>query len=248
MKSLIIGNGQVGKGLYGAIKDFHETYVKDIEDLDIKDIEVLHLCFPYSDKFIEDANIYIDKYSPKLTINHASVAVGTSDALNGEVCYSPVRGKHPDLKKGIQTFDKFISGNSKKAVDMAVEYFKACNMNVIDLEGNKMKDLELCKLLSNIRYGYEICFFQESERIHKKFKADPGIFKMFEQSYNDGYKKMNEGYMVRPILHGGHIGGHCVMQCSGILQEQESSELLDWMFFSNMKKLVEDEQEIKRKM
>lgn len=249
MKSLIIGKGQVGTGLFDVISPFHETYIKDVEELEIEGIEVLHLCYPYSDKFIDTANDYIKKYSPKLVINHASVAIGTTEKIDADgslICYSPIRGKHPNLAGDIRIFDKFIAGEYE-AVSLAKEYFKPCGMGIVMFSNKKdMRTLEFCKLVSNIRYGYEICFMQEMERIADEFGIDIGTFNLFEQSYNNGYKVLGQYNMIRPVLYGGVIGGHCVMQCTKILKDQHYSELFDWMEFSNIKKINEIEKTIEK--
>lgn len=241
MKSLIIGNGEVGSSLYQVIKDYHETYIRDIENLEIDGIEVLHLCFPYSDKFVEIANGYIDKYKPKLTINHSSVAIGTTEQLKGDVCYSPIRGKHPNLTEGIRVFDKFIAGDWEPA-QIARKYFNEVGIVLVVIcERRAMRDLEFCKLMSNIRYGYEICFMQESERIANKFGVDMTNFKFWESSYNTGYELLGEEKLKRPILYGGYIGGHCVMQNVDILGSQYKSEMFDWIKLSNRKKEIEND-------
>ena len=235
MKSLIIGNGQVGSSLYKVVSPHHETLVKDVDDLEADGIEILHLCFPFSEEFVEIANKYIEKYKPKVTVNHASVELGTTEKLKGLVCYSPIRGKHPNLDKGIKVFDKFIAG-PKEATDIIDKYFRDANVKTIVYDEGYIKTLEFCKLMSNIRYGYEICFMQEAERIAGKYKINLDTFKMFEESYNEGYKELGEDYMVRPILFGGIIGGHCVIQNMDILSKQCPSEMFDWMYFSHNKR------------
>jgi UDP-N-acetyl-D-mannosaminuronate dehydrogenase len=243
MNSLVIGKGQVGSSLYEVVKDSHRTLIRDIEDIEVKDVvTVLHLCFPYSDKFVEIANKYIEQYKPKLTINHSSVAPGTTEKLNGLVCYSPIRGRHPKLARGIKAFDKFIAGK-KEATDIASKYFKECSMNTVVLNESSMKTLEFCKLMANIRYGYEICFMQEAERIAKKLNCDIGTFQLWESSYNKGYAELQEHNYIRPILYGGFIGGHCVMQNIDVMETMINSELFDWMKFSNFKKKNELDKE-----
>jgi hypothetical protein len=243
MKSLIIGKGQVGSGLYEVIKDYHETYIKDVEDLELEGVEILHLCFPNSDKFIELANAYIAKYQPKLTINHASVPVGTTENLSGLKCYSPVRGKHPRLAGDIKIFEKFIAGDYE-ACQMASDYFKKCGLSVVLYdEKEKIRTLEFCKLMSNIRYGYEICFMQEAERIAKELKVDIETFSAFEESYNKGYRLLGQHNMIRPILFGGSIGGHCVLQNAEIIRGQYPSQMIDWMFFSDAVKKLDIKKE-----
>lgn len=239
MKSLIIGKGQVGSGLCAVIEQYHETYIKDIEDLELEGVEVLHLCFPYSGKFIETANDYINKFKPKLTINHSSVPVGTTEKLVGICFYSPIRGKHPHLAEGIKTFEKFIAGPGSM-ISIAIKYFQECEIKVVAYsDPAMMRTLEFCKLMSNIRYGYEICFMQEAERIAKQLGADIEIFNDFERSYNLGYKELYEPNMRRPILYGGSIGGHCVMQNAEIISSQYRSQMIDWMFFSDAQKKLD---------
>lgn len=254
MKSLVIGNGQVGKGLYDVISKYHETYIKDVEDVDIEGIEVLHICYPYHDKFIWTTNDYIKKYKPSLVINHASVAIGTTEKIGLEhnigfkvdVVYSPIRGKHPNLSGDIATFDKFIAGETEASLK-ADKYFAECGMRTVVFPTvSDMRNLEFSKLMTNIRYGYEICFMQELDRIADAFGVDSKVFSEFEKSYNAGYKTLNQEYMTRPILYGGLIGGHCVMQCAKIVSDEHPSEMFDWMFFSQGKKQMETENKIKQ--
>lgn len=237
MKSLIIGRGQVGSSLYEVIKPYHEIYIKDKEDLELDGVEVLHLCFPYSDDFVEIANEYIDKYKPAVTINHSSVKIGTTEQLKGKVCYSPIRGKHPNLAKDIRAFEKFIAGD-KDIIDIVSNYFRDCGLLCLT-NYMTIKELEFCKLMSNIRYGYEICFMQEAERIATYFRLKISKFNLWELSYNVGYKTLDQDEMIRPKLFAGFIGGHCVMQNVKLLGEQYRSEMFDWIQFSNTKRIVE---------
>jgi hypothetical protein len=234
VKSLVIGNGQVGQSLYNVLKQTHEVYIRDIEPIEINDVKVIHLCFPYSDKFVEIAENYIELYKPELTINHASVAVGTTEKLKGRVCYSPIRGKHPKLEKGIETFDKYIASNDPLALQAAYLYFKVANIpaKILGME-NGMRALEFCKLMSNIRYGWEIVFMQEAERIAKQLNVDIEQFNDFEVSYNKGYRMLQEHYLQRPIMFGGVIGGHCVRQCTEIINNQSITFLRAIMETSN---------------
>lgn len=239
MKGLIIGKGQVGTSLYDVLKDVHETHIKDIEELELPNVEILHLCFPYSDQFVETANSYIEKYKPEIVINHASVAIGTTRQLKHKhVFYSPVRGKHPNLADGIRQFVKFVAGDVEY-LPKVVEYFNKANVLIHAYDEKQVNALEFCKLMSNIRYGYEICFMQEAERMAKYFNIDIDKFKTFEMTYNLGYDKTGEAHLKRPQLTGGIIGGHCIMQNLDIITKQYTSEMADWMYFSNNKRKVE---------
>ena len=64
MKTLIIGKGEIGTSLQRVLSPFYETYIKDIEPLEVEGIEVLHICFPYSKKFIKQVEEYKKQYKP----------------------------------------------------------------------------------------------------------------------------------------------------------------------------------------
>jgi hypothetical protein len=238
VKSLIIGKGQVGQSLYNVLKDTHEVYIRDIEPIEISDVKVIHLCFPYSDKFIAQADDYYDLYKPEIVINHASVAVGTTEKIKGLTVYSPIRGRHPNLEDGICTFDKYLASNSPVAAMGAYNYFKVAHIPAKILGArNGMRTLEFCKLMSNIRYGYDIVFMQEAERLAKLHDIDIGDFQDFERSYNKGYRELHEWEKQRSILYGGVLGGHCILPCTDIMNSQSPSDIFDLMKKLNQNKV-----------
>lgn len=240
MRSLVIGMGQVGVSLFNVLKNTHEMYIRDVDPIEINNVDVLHLCFPYSDKFIEIANAYYDLYKPQLVINHASVAVGTSEQLKGPVCYSPIRGRHPKLEDGILAFDKYLASNDPVVSMAAYNYFKVAHLEVKILgEANGMRTLEFCKLMSNIRYGYDIVFMQEAGRIAKIHGIDINDFNDWERSYNRGYRILHEPEKQRSVLYGGICGGHCIRACNDIMNEQTPSAIFNTIIELDDKKRQE---------
>src|SRR5690348_9376332 len=112
MKSLIIGSeGEVGKALWAILVEHYELATYDAKTGILPlfdDPEIMHICFPYSDKFIEYVKEYQDKYKPKYTVVHSTVPVGTCVQIGA--IHSPIRGLHPNLESGIRTFPKFLGG------------------------------------------------------------------------------------------------------------------------------------------
>ena len=106
MRTLVIGAGEVGKSLAKVLKEFHETFVRDLKPVLVDNVKIMNICFPYSDKFEQAVKKYQAEYNPKLTIIHSTVPVGTSRRLNA--VHSPIHGKHPSLARGIKTFIKYI--------------------------------------------------------------------------------------------------------------------------------------------
>src|SRR4051812_17439456 len=115
----ILGYGEIGK----AVASFYTgPKIKDLErDDDLTGVDVLHVCIPWSDRFVEIVKGEITQVNPKLTIIHSTVAPGTVEKIGGMVVHSPVRGVHPNLAEGIKTFVKYIGADDKQAGQAAQE-------------------------------------------------------------------------------------------------------------------------------
>src|SRR5216684_3573751 len=130
MKTLVIGNGEVGKSLFEVLHSAHETYMRDTEHFDLPGVEVLNICFPCREKnvFIETVKKYIEQYKPKLTIIHSTVPVGITRLIGKKVVHSPIHGKHPNLQGGILTFVKFVGGHDVASVYLAQRFLNAAGI------------------------------------------------------------------------------------------------------------------------
>jgi hypothetical protein len=247
MKSLIIGAGEVGKALKEIIQKTHEVIIRDIEPIDIGlgNIEVLHICYPESEQFIEITQKYIQEYKPKITIIHSSIPIGTSDKFGSDVVYSPIRGRHNrinsingrrmyGLEFDIPRYVKFIFG-SKSARMMAKEYFEKCGIECDEYDCNRKSDGEFLKLISNIHMGLEIAWRQEVGRILNHYHISSYLYDRWESTYNDGYKKCGDEHLIRPTMKPDPIGGHCIIPCTEILSKQFPSKIFDFILESNEK-------------
>lgn len=234
MKSLIIGAGEVGTSLFKVISPCHETRIKDLAPMEVDGVEVLHICYPDSDRFVEITKNYILKYKPKLTIVNSSVKVGTTLELGKEVVYSPIRGRHPNLESEIKIYAKLVAGFDVQQIELAREYFELCGLNVI--ASDDPSGLELCKLLSNIHMGLEIAWRQEVSRILKNFNVGEPVYQHWEETYQQGYLDLNQPHLIRPIMRPDPIGGHCILPCTEILKGQFSSKAFDFILESNEKR------------
>lgn len=231
MKTLVIGAGQVGRAIMDICTGAHETHMRDVEPLELDGVEVLQICFPDSIHFADYVKSYVGKYNPKVTIINSSVAVGTTDLCGKNVVYSPVRGRHPALSEEMKAFPKFVHGRSFPDVELAMEYFMACGLNV--MFDRNPKAGEFNKLISNVHMGLEIAWRQEVGRMMASFDIDPKIYEAWEKSYADGYRKLEQFHLMRPQMRPDPIGGHCIMPCTEILAEQYSSDALGFILDSN---------------
>ena len=236
----IIGYGEVGQGIAKFYRNprFRKYFggQAKIKDLDRDDklggIEILHICIPWNKSFIKTAEREIKLIKPKLTIIHSTVAPGTTKKLahkfNGMVIHSPVRGMHPDLYKGIKTFIKYIGADDKKAGEKARRHFRILGIRTKIFMPSVTT--EIGKLLDTTYYGFCIAWHGEMAKICNKAGID---FKKavtdFNETYNEGYIKLNKRNVTRPVLYPPKIsiGGHCIIPNAKILKKYYKSSALD---------------------
>ena len=201
MESLVVGAGEVGTALHkvigGAITD---------KDYLAGDFDIVHICFPYSDEFIDAVKLIQQHYTPTYTVIHSTVPVGTSRQLNAT--HSPVRGRHPNLEEGIRTFVKFVGGVN---ADEVADWFRGFGIRVYLCR--KSETTELLKLLDTYYYKKCIEFCLEAETLCQKFDVPfAEAYTIANQTYNEGYEELGLKEYVRPVLQPlqKKIGGHCV--------------------------------------
>lgn len=235
MKSLIIGAGEVGSSLKKVIEPYHETYIRDINPIEIENVQVLHVCYPDHEGFVETTKKYIQEYKPALTIINSSTEVGTTRKCGDKVVYSPIRGRHPEngLDKEMKVYPKFVSAVNSAFTGLASSYFEACGWRVY--RAKNPEDLEYLKLMSNIHMGLEVAWRQEIERMMKHFAIDKKTYEKWEETYTQGYIELNQTHLIRSRMKPDPIGGHCIIPCTLILKDQFPSKAFDFILESNEK-------------
>jgi hypothetical protein len=222
----IIGYGEIGKAV---AKFYKNPKIKDLDrDDNLVGVEVLHICIPWSDKFVNIVKAEIKKINPKITIIHSTVVPGTTKKIGGMVVHSPVRGIHPYLYEGIKTFVKYIGADDKKAGEMAKSHLTALGIKAEVFYPSVTT--ELGKILDTTYYGVIIAWHKEMKKICDKYKVDfAQAVTEFNKTYNEGYTKLGKKNVVRPVLFVDNkpIGGHCVVPNAEILNKNFKSESLD---------------------
>jgi len=233
MKGVIVGNGEIGSALHKILSAKYDTDTFDPKidkDLPQGKFEIMHICFPYSKDFVRYAQYYINTFSPKYTVVHSSVLVGTCVKLKGSiVLHSPVRGVHPDLEKGILTYTKYISCEvtDTNCIDKISEYFQEAGVTVRFLY--QTKATELMKLLALCRYGVNIAFAKEQKEICDKFGVKyETVVNDFESSRTEALHRLGQGHLSQPILYpfDKFIGGHCTVEDMELMLMQVEKPLL----------------------
>lgn len=211
-KNLVIGLGEIGTAI-AKILECPSWDISDSEKIEAG-CAVLHICFPYSKRFVEAVKDYQIYHDADLVIVHSTVPMGTCSE-NGWV-HSPVRGIHPHLEEGIRTFVKFFGGDGAMA---AAKIFRAkgiktmCSIDARETEAMKLWDTTI--------YGWNILIEKAIKAYCEKNDLDfKMVYKMANQTYNEGYAALGHPEFTKYVLKDfpGPIGGHCV---------RENWELLD---------------------
>jgi UDP-glucose 6-dehydrogenase len=240
MKVIVIGLGEVGSAIYELVKQFHETETLDIEPKKIVGFfDVMHICFPYTNNFIENVLSYAKQFQPKLLIIESTTQVGTTDKIAKRlpatlVCHSPVRGRHEDtLLLGLKMYTKYIGPCSSEAAEFAKKYYMDMGLNVYIAKSPL--ETEFAKLMNLAYYGTCIGIFQEFERLIEKHKLKREDIMNFIGST----QIESRGNVPRPLYYGGYIGGHCVTPALRMLQELCEFQIFNEVLKSNKRRLAE---------
>lgn len=226
MKHLVIGLGEVGKSLREVLDADGVDWVGLIETKDPvppMTYDMIHICFPYSESFEEDVRKYIQKFIPSYTVIHSTVPIGTCAELG--VAHSPIRGQHPYLTDSIKTFIKYVAGSGAR--EIAEEFERHGMKTRVLLSSN---DSEAGKLLDLMQYGASILLNKEIFRFCDENEINFNIsYTDFNDSYNEGYKKMGAPQYIRPNLRymAGKIGGHCVVPMMELLESPTAKKILE---------------------
>lgn len=218
----ILGYGEVGRAI---AKFYQNPKIKDLKrDDGLSGIEVLNVCIPWSEKFVDIVEKEIKKTKPKLTIIHSTVAPGITKKLsqkfNGMVVHSPIRGIHPNLYGGVKTFIKYIGADNKVAGKLAVKHLKSLKIKTKLFTPSIIT--ELGKILDTTYYGVCIAWHGEMKEICDKFGVDfESAVTDFNKTYNKGYKRLGKTNVIRPVLYPPQSGRpkHCIVPNATILNK-----------------------------
>lgn len=231
----ILGYGEVGQ----AIAEFYsKPKIRDLDKNDnLKGIKVFHVCIPYDKNFVKTVKNEIRKIKPRLTIIHSTVAPGTTKKIGGAVVHSPIRGTHPQLYKGIKTFVKYIGADDKRIGKEAKKHLESLGLKVKVFYPSTTT--ELGKLLDTTYYGVCIAWHGEMKKMCDKFGVNfDEVVTDFNTTYNEGYTKLGEKNVVRPVLYPPEegIGGHCIIPNTEILTKHLKSNFFNQVLKYRQKK------------
>lgn len=210
MDDLVIGKGEIGTAIQAI---FECEAIGRNEGPSQVAYKYLHICFPYSEEFIDQVRQYKDRYFAQHVIIHSTVPPGTSRKLNAT--HSPVLGIHPHLEEGIRTFTKFLGGPEASIV---ANHFRKHGLRVYIFD--KPETTELMKILDTTFYGMCIEYVKDVKKLSEKWEVPFEAWTLWTNNYNEGYVKLNHPEYVRPNLVPimTNIQGHCVIPNTDLLE------------------------------
>ncbi len=234
-ESMVVGIGEVGGALAELIEQAFPVWRQDLEPLEFTGpVDVMHLCIPYrsAEQFEQTAIHYIESFKPRLTIINSTVVPGTTRALakrsGRAVAFSPVRGKHANMKQDLMRYVKFVAAPDAGAAEVALEYFQEIGMKTRRIR--QVEALELAKLAETTYFGILIAFAQELNRYAGRAGANYAEVADFFEEID---------FLPSKRYFPGFIGGHCVIPNIHLLQRLAPSSLFEAILDSNQRRASE---------
>lgn len=210
MRSLVIGFGEIGKAVK-AVTEAEFTMDKTYTIVPTG-VDVMHICFPYSETFVEDVRAYMQQFEPLHVIVYSTVPIGTCEKIGDFVAHSPVEGKHPDLELSIRTMERWVGCDDEKELMFYRSFFGEMYMKVRAVPSSRFT--EALKLLSTTEYGVNIAFAKYKADIADVLEMPYELMQEWNREYNRLYKELGmEKRFQKYVLDkpSGPIGGHCVV-------------------------------------
>lgn len=226
MKQLVIGLGEIGKPLFDLLRlGYEDVHGRDQQLGDEPVIvDVLHVCFPYGDEFIQSVGVYARFYGARAVVIHSTVPVGTTRAIAErigpiEVSYSPVRGRHRHMHRDLLVYPKWIA--SPQGCDLAITAME----KVFTVQfTTPTENLELAKLLETSYSALLIAWSQEMARYCDEVEGDYlEVCRFFT----------NVPHLPQVAYLPGVIGGHCLMPNLDLLEGVMPSNFIESIRVSN---------------
>lgn len=215
---ILIGYGEVGKGIYEAFKDYHDIDIHDpAQNLHAGvglNYELMLVAIPYNEDFVDTIKTYQQVFYPKHTIIFSTVPIGISGQLGAS--HSPIEGRHDKMGEYLRAGRHWLGGNNQEAISFFI------NAGLSVMVCGEPEQTEFLKLRSTTIYGINIEFARYCAKVGKELKMASRVFEAYDRDYNLLNINMDRAEYVRYVLQSpkGKIGGHCVLPNAEILQEQ----------------------------
>lgn len=220
-KDIVVGLGEIGFPLLQLLSKAKLVVGYDVkkELMDEKkfseyaplQIDLMHVCIPFSKKFVSNILTLVKQFNPKGIVIHSTIEPNTTKKLQQKlsipVIYSATRGVHKRMLYDLKRYTKFYAiennaPNSKWAVSTYKKTLQKCGVKTKQM--SSPITLELAKIICDTSYyGWLITYAQLSNMIAINNKVN----------YDEMWSFADEIHKFlgnRPKMYPGIIGGHCL--------------------------------------
>jgi len=247
-KDIVVGLGEIGMPILKLVSKTNIIVGYDINPKlydkkqfeKLKNIETifLHICIPFTNKFVTNVKSLYKKFKPQAIVIHSTIEPFTTKKLQSilsvPVIYSATRGVHKRMISDLKKYTKFYSvyGSAPKSKWANQEFIY--RMKKAGIKTKKMSNpltLEIAKIVVDTSYyGWLINYAQLSNIIAIKNKID----------YNEMWSFADEIHQYlgnRPKMYPGFIGGHCIIPNLDLIKEDSLYQIdkINNMYYKKVK-------------
>lgn len=220
-KDVVVGLGEIGRPILQLLSRAKPAVGYDLkkELMDEKKFlvysplqtDLLHICIPFTKKFISNVLVLVKQFEPKGIVIHSTIEPNTTKKLQQKlsipVIYSATRGVHKRMLYDLKRYTKFYAlendaPNSKWIATTFENTLKKCGIKTKRM--SSPLTLELAKIICDTSYyGWLITYAQLSNMIAINNKVN----------YDEMWSFADEIHKFlgnRPKMYPGVIGGHCL--------------------------------------
>lgn len=218
MKAVLAGYGEVGRGLYAALSDYHTIQVEDPKlglSADANGhCDILLVAIPYSKEFECEVKKLALKFLPYAIVVFSSVPIGTCSRLGA--IHSPIEGQHHNMRASIRYHTRYLGGRN----ELVRSFFVLADLSIATMD--KPEITEFMKLQSLAIFGINIQWTADCKKMADEIGFDFVDLQEYNSDHNDlvvavHEKKQFVRYNLDPPQ--GKIGGHCILPGMKLLQE-----------------------------
>ena len=230
-KDVVAGLGEIGMPLLQLISkaipaigyDINQKLIdkKRFGKYDSLETCFLHICIPFTGKFITNVVSLYQKFKPEGIVIHSTISPGTTHTLQSKlpipVIYSATRGVHKRMLYDLKRYTKFYAIEPSAPHTRWATYTYSKMMRKCGVKTQKMTNpltLELAKIVVDTSYyGWLINYAQLSNMIAIENNIDYDEMWSFAD-------EINKFLGNRPKMFPGFIGGHCVIPNLDLIHNQ----------------------------
>ena len=235
-QDIVAGLGEIGLPIFKILSKSTPVIGYDInpklannknnKKFQLIETKILHICIPFTNKFLQNISQLNQKFRPKIIVIHSTISPGTTNKIQNlikiPIIYSATRGVHKRMIFDLKRYTKFfaIEKTHPKNRWAATEFSKL--MKRCGIKTKQMSTpltLELAKIVVDTSYyGWLINYAQISNIIAKKHNVNYDEMWTFSDEI---HKTLGN----RPKLFPGFIGGHCVIPNLELIDEKQLWEI-----------------------